>query len=245
MFPRLNITTPLPSFAYSPHQYGAGVGFGAISPTVPYLASPYLSSPAPIPYSAPWASPYTSSPSPFAYPAIGTSPYAAQPGLPYPPAIAAAGASPISPISPWHSPFGWSPYALAAASQAYPAIHPALSGIAPSAFSSPATCIDPLTGALVPHPYTHSYPAAQGLLPIRPLIAAQPDPLQIAAMCGAIAPTMVDPYSVMAQMSPMSVSPIAPLVSPVSPAMRSPLFMSPVGSPPVSVPYTVTAGIPC
>jgi hypothetical protein len=115
-------------------------------------------------------------------------------------------------------------------------MHPALPGLAPSAFSSPATCIDPATGALVPSPY----PAAQGLLPIRPLIAAaQVDPVQIAAMCAMAPPAMVDPYSVMAHVP----SPIP--VSPVGPMMRSPLYMSPVGSPTVGLPYTVTAGIPC
>jgi hypothetical protein len=84
------------------------------------------------------------------------------------------------------------------------------------------------------------YPAAQSLLPIRPLVAAaQADPVQVAALCAMAAPSMVDPYSVMPHMP-------APLpVSPVSPMMRSPLYMSPVASPMVGLPYTVTAGIPC
>jgi hypothetical protein len=112
-----------------------------------------------------------------------------------------------------------------------------LAALAPSAFSSPVTCIDPATGAIVSQPY----PAAQSLLPIRPLVAAAQavDPVQVAALCAMGAPTMVDPYSVMAHVpAPMP-------VSPVSPMMRSPLYMSPVGSPMVGVPCTVTAGIPC
>lgn len=224
MFPRMNITTPLPSLAYCPPQYSAGAGFGGINPVVPYVANPYLSSPSPIPY-----------------PVIGPSPYAVQPMIPYPPGQFGAGINPISPInpinpiSPWYSPISWSPYAFAQQTPAYPAIHPALAALASPAFSNPATCIDPVTGAICPQPY----PAAQSLLPIRPLVAAQTDPVQIAAMCAMMAPPMVDPYSVMAHMpAPMP-------VSPVPPTMRSPLYMSPVGSPMVGVPYAVTAGIPC
>jgi len=214
MFPRMNITTPLPSFAYCPPQYGAGVGFGGINPMVPYMANPYVSSGSPIPY-----------------PVIGPNPYAVQPVIPCPPAPIGAG------VSPWYSPISWSPYAFAQPTTAYPAIHPAFAGMAPAAFSSPVTCIDPVTGAVIPHPY----PAAQSLLPIRPLITAQPDPVQMAAMCGMMTPQMVDPYSVMAQacLTPSMA------VSPVSPAMRSPLYLSPIGSSQVGVPYTVTAGIPC
>jgi len=210
----MNITTPLPSFAYCPPQYGAGVGFGGINPMVPYMANPYVSSGSPIPY-----------------PVIGPNPYAVQPVIPCPPAPIGAG------VSPWYSPISWSPYALAQPTTAYPAIHPAFAGMAPAAFSSPVTCIDPVTGAVIPHPY----PAAQGLLPIRPLITAQPDPVQMAAMCGMMTPQVVDPYSVMAQacLTPSMA------VSPVSPAMRSPLYLSPIGSSQVGVPYTVTAGIPC
>jgi hypothetical protein len=293
MFPRMNITTPLPTFAYGTPQYSAGVGFGGINSMLPYVTSP----------------------SPVPYPVIGPSPYAVQPGLPYPQGPLSAGISPISPISPfgagispfgagispfgagispfaagispfaagispfaagtspfgagispfgagispfaagispfsainpfsaispispwYNSPLSWSPYAQAQATPAYPAIHPALAALAHSAFSSPATCVDPTTGAVVPQPY----PAAQSLLPIRPLIAAaQADPVQIAALCGMAAPSMVDPYSVMPHMQ-------APVpVSPVGPMMRSPLYMSPVASPMVGLPYTVTAGIPC
>jgi hypothetical protein len=243
MFPRMNITTPLPSFAYCPPQYSAGVGFGGINPMVPYMANPYVSSPSPAPYPVIGPSPYVSSPSPIPYPVIGPSPYAIQPILPYPPGPLSAG---ISPISPWYSPLSWSPYAFAPPTPAYPATHPALAGLAPSIFGSPVTYIDPATGTVVPQPY----PAAQSLLPIRPLITAHTDPVQMAAMCGMMgmtAPPMVDPYSVMTQMpSPMSImSAVPPVMSPVPPVMRSPLYMSPIGSSPVGVPYAVTAGIPC
>jgi hypothetical protein len=167
--------------------------------------------------------------------------------IPFPPGQFGAGISPISPISsinpispisPWYSPLNWSPYAFAQQTPAYPAIHPALAALASQAI----TCIDPATGAICPQPY----PAAQSLLPIRPLVAAQTDPVQIAAMCAMMAPPMVDPYSVMAHVpSPMPVSPVTMPVSSVPPMMRSPLYMSPVGSPMVGVPYAVTAGIPC
>jgi hypothetical protein len=276
MFPRMNITTPLPSFAYCPPQYSAGMGFGGINPAVPYTATPYINSPAAIPYpgiapspfvSSPAAipypgiapspfvsspasipypaigpSPFVSSPAAIPYPAIGPSPYAAlQAALPYPMASLSAGINPMSPwsginpMSPWYSPLSWSPYAFAPPTPALPAIHPALAGLAASVFSSPVTYIDPATGAIVPQPY----PAAQSLLPIRPLIAAHTDPISLAAMSGMMVSPMVDPYSVMAQMSP-SMS-----VSPVSPVMRPPLYMAPVVSPQVGMPYPVTTGIPC
>jgi hypothetical protein len=279
MFPRMNITTPLPSFAYCPPQYSAGVGFGGINPVVPYMANPYLSSPAAIPYSgigqspyaspfigspasipypgigqspyaspfigspaaipypgigsSPYASPFIGSPAAMPYPGIGQSPYAMQPGLPFPAGPFSAG---ISPISPWYSPFSWSPYAFAPPTPAYPAIHPALAGFASSIFSSPATYIDPATGTIVPHPHQ----AAQSVLPIRPLITAHTDPVQMAALCGMMAAPMVDPYSVMTSTpSPMSV------MGAVPPVMRSPLYMSPIGPSPVGVPCAVAPGIPC
>ena len=218
MFPRMNITAPLTPFAYCPPQYGAGVGIGAINPTVSYMASPYMSSPFPVPY-----------------PVIGSSPYALQSAIPCPPGQIGAG------IAPWCSPLSWSPYAFAQAAPIHPAIHPALAGMTPSVFGSPVpcpvTCIDPVTGAVVPQPY----PAAHSLLPIRPLITAQPDPVQMAALCGVMAPQAVDPYSAMAQAC--LTSPLA--VSPVQAAMRPPIYLSPIASPQVSVPCTVTAGIPC
>jgi hypothetical protein len=265
MFPRMNITTPLPSFAYCPPQYSAGVGFGGINPAVPYTATPYVgspasapypaiapspfvSSPAAIPYPAIAPSPFVSSPASIPYPMIAPSPYAFQPAHPYAAGLSSAGISPfsagispfspwsgISPISPWHSPFSWSPYAFAPPTSALSAIHPALAGLAASAFSSPITSIDPVTGAVIPQPY----PAAQSLLPIRPLVAAHADPLQIAAMTGMMVPPMADPYSVMAHMSP------AMAVSPISPVMRPPVYMAPLMSPQVGVPYPVTAGLPC
>jgi hypothetical protein len=213
MFPRMNITTPLPSFAYCPPQYGAGVGFGGINPMVSYMANPYVNSPAAVPY-----------------PVIGPSPYAAQSILPYPPGQIGAG------IAPWHSPLSWSPYAFAQQTPAYPGIHPALAGMAPAAFSSPVTCIDPVTGTVVPAPY----PVAQTMLPIRPLINAQPDPVQMAALCGVMAPQVADPYSVMAQAC--LTSPLA--VSPVQSALRQPLYLSPIGSPQIGIPCTVPTGIP-
>jgi hypothetical protein len=220
MFPRMNITTPLPSFAYCPPQYSAGVGFGGISPVVPYVSNPYVSSPSPIPYPVIGPNPYA------AQPMIGQNPYAAQPMIPCPPGPISAG------ISPWYSPLSWSPYAFAPPTPAYPGIHPSLT---PPIFNSAVTCIDPATGAICPQPY----PAAQSLLPIRPLVAAQTDPVQIAAMCAMMAPPVVDPYSVMTHVP-------APVpVSPVPPMMRSPLYMSPVGSPMVGVPCAVTTGIPC
>jgi hypothetical protein len=213
MFPRMNITTPLPPFAYAP-QYGAGVGYGVINPMASHLASPYVSSPLPVPY-----------------PVIGQSPYAVHPALQLP-------LGQISPgIGQWYSPLSLSPYAFAHPTQAYPAMHPALAGMAPAAFGSPITCIDPVTGAVVPQPY----PAAQSLLPIRPLVTSQPDPVQLAALCGMMAPQLADPYSVMAQacLAP----PLA--VSPIQPALRQSIYMSPVGSPQIGMPWTVTAGIPC
>jgi hypothetical protein len=214
MFPRMNITTPLSSLAYCAPQYGAGVAFGGINPMVSCMASPYASSPAPVPY-----------------PVIGPSPYAVQSLIPCPPGQIGAG------IAPWLSPLSWSPYAFAQPTPIHPAMHPAFAGMVPAAFGSPVPCIDPVTGAVVPTPY----PAAQTLLPIRPLITAQPDPVQMAAMCGVMAPHMVDPYSAMAQAC--LTSPLA--VSPVQSALRPPMYMSPIGSPQVGVPCAVTTGIPC
>jgi hypothetical protein len=218
MFPRMNITAPLPPFAYCPPQYGAGVGIGAINPMVSYMASPYMSSPLPVPY-----------------PVVGPSPYAFQSAIPCPPGQIAAG------IAPWCSPLSVSPYAIAQPTPIHPAMHPALAGMTPSVFGSPVpcpvTCIDPVTGAVVPQPYQ----AAHSMLPIRPLITAQPDPVQMAALCGVMAPQAVDPYSAMAQacLTP----PLA--VSPVQSALRPPIYLSPIGTPQFSVPCTVTAGIPC
>ena len=218
MFPRMNITAPLPPFAYCPPQYGAGVGIGAINPMVSYMANPYMSSPLPVPY-----------------PVIGPSPYAIQSAIPCPPGQIGAG------IAPWSSPLSWSPYAFAQTTPIHPAMHPALAGMTPSVYGSPVpcpvTCIDPVTGAIVPQPY----PAAHSMLPIRPLITAQPDPVQMAALCGVMTPQAVDPYSAMAQAC--LTSPLA--VSPVQSALRPPIYLSPFGSPQVSVPCTVTAGIPC
>jgi hypothetical protein len=216
MFPRMNITAPLPPYAYCPPQYGAGVGIGAINPMVPYMASPYMSSPVP-------------------YPVIGPSPYAVSSMIPCPPGQIGAG------IAPWGSPFGLSPHAFAQSAAIHPAMHPAFAGFSPAAFSNQfpgqVACIDPVTGAIIPQPY----PAAQSLLPIRPLIAAQPDPVQMAALCGVMPPQAVDPYSVMAQacLTP----PLA--VNPIQAALRPPIYLSTIGSPQVSVPCTVTAGIPC
>jgi hypothetical protein len=215
MFPRMNITAPLTPFAYCPPQYGAGLGIGAINPTLSYMASPYMSSPLPVPY-----------------PVIGQSPYAYQPAIPCPPGQIGAG------IAPWLSPHSWNPYALAQATPIHPAMHPALAGMTSSVFGSPVTCIDPVTGAVIPQPYPA---AAHSLLPIRPLITAQPDPVQMAALCGVMGPQAVDPYSAMAQAC--LTSPLA--VSPVQAALRPPIYLSPIGSTQVGVPCTVTAGIPC
>jgi hypothetical protein len=218
MFPRMNITAPLTPFAYCPPQYGAGVGIGAINPMVSYMASPYMSSPLPVPY-----------------PVIGPSPYAIQSAIPCPPGQIGAG------IAPWLSPLSWSPYAAAQAAPIHPAMHPALAGMTPSVFGSPVpcpvTCIDPVTGAVIPQPY----PAAHSMLPIRPLVTAQPDPVQMAALCGVMTPQAVDPYTAMAQAC--LTSPLG--VSPVQSAFRPPIYLSPLGTPQVSVPCTVTAGIPC
>ena len=124
-----------------------------------------------------------------------------------------------------------------AADDSIPGDAPGLRSMAPAAFCSPVPCIDPATGAVIPQPY----PATHSLLPIRPLITAQPDPVQMAALCGVMAPQMADPYSVMAQAC------LTPQlgVSPVQAALRPPVYLSPIGSPQVGVPYTMTAGIPC
>jgi hypothetical protein len=204
---------PYPLFAPSPyafqpaHPYAAGANSAGISPFSAGIS----------PFSA-GISPFSAGISPFS---AGTSPFSPWSG--------------ISPISPWHSPLSWSPYAFAPQAPAISAMHPALAGLAASIFGSPATSIDPTTGAIIPQPY----PAAQSLLPIRPLVAAHSDPLQIAAMTGMMVPPMVDPYSVMAHMSPTMA------VSPVSPVMRPPVYMAPLMSPQVGVPYPVTAGLPC
>src|SRR5262245_42528762 len=217
MFPRMNITAPLPSFAYCPPQYGAGAGIGAINPMVSYKASPYASSLAPVPY-----------------PVIGPNPYAVQSLIPCPPGPIGAG------IAPCCTPLSLSPYAFAQPTSIHPALHPAFAGAVPSAFASQVPCpviCDPVTGAVIPQPYQ----AAQSLLPIRPLVTAQPDPVQMAALCGVMAPQVVDPYTAMAQAC--LTSPLA--VSPVQAALRPPIYLSPIGSPQVGVPCTVTAGIPC
>jgi hypothetical protein len=226
MFPRMNITAPLPPFAYCPPQYGAGASIGAINPMVSCMVSPYASSLSPVPY-----------------PVIGPSPYAAQPMIPCPPGVIPCPPGQVGAgIAPWCSPLSWSPYAFAQPTPAYPAMHPAFASMAPAALGSPVpcpvTCIDPVTGAVVPQ---HPYSVAQSLLPIRPLVTAQPDPVQMAALCGVMAPQVVDPYSVMAQ---ACLTP--PLgVSPVQSALRPPIYLSPIGTPQFSVPCAVTAGIPC
>jgi hypothetical protein len=215
MFPRMNITTPLPSFAYCAPQYGAGVGFGVFNPIASHIAPPYVSSPSPIPY-----------------PMIGQSPYAVQPMLPCPPGLISAG------IGGWCPPLSLSPYAAAPPMPVHPAMAPAFGAASPAVVGSPvAYCIDPVTGAVVPQPY----PAAQSLLPIRPLVTSQVDPVQMAALCGVMAPQVADPYSVMAQacLTP----PLA--VSPVQAGLRPPVYLSPVGSPQIGMPWTVAAGIPC
>jgi hypothetical protein len=234
MFPRMNITTPLSSLAYCAPQYGAGVTYGGINPMVscmvsPYASGPYASGPAPVPYPMIGPSPY---------PVIGPSPYPVQSMIPYPPGVIPYPPGQIGAgIAPWCNPLSWSPYAFAQPTPIHPAMHPAFAGMSPAAFSSPVPCIDPVTGAVVPQPY----PAAQTLLPIRPLITAQPDPVQMAALCGMMAPQVVDPYSVMAQAC--LTSPLA--VSPVQSALRPPIYLSPFGSQQVGVPCTVTTGIPC
>jgi hypothetical protein len=215
MFPRMNITTPLPSFAYCAPQFGAGVGFGVINPIASHMAPPYVGSPASIPY-----------------PVFGQSPYAVQPMLPCPPVPISAG------IGAWCPPLSANPYAFAQPTPIHPAMQPAFAGASPAVVSSPvACCIDPVTGAVVPQPY----PVAQSLLPIRPLITPQADPVQMAALCGVMAPQVADPYSIMAQacLTPSLA------VSPVQQALRPPVFLSPMGSPQLGVPWTVTAGIPC
>lgn len=180
----------------------------------PYMGNPYMGSPAPVPY-----------------PVIGPNPYAVQSTIPCPPGLIPCPPGQIGAgIAPWCSPLSLSPYAYAQPTPAYPAMHPAFAGMAQA-----VTYIDPITGAVVPQPY----PAAQGVLPIRPLITAQPDPVQMAAMCGVMAPQVVDPYSVMAQ---ACLPPLA--VSQVQAGLRPPVYLSPLGSPQVGVPCTVTAGIP-
>lgn len=215
MFPRMNITAPLPPFAYCAPQYSAGVGFGVINPMVPHMAPPYVSSPAPIPY-----------------PVFGQSPYAVQPVFPYPPGQFSAGFGQLC------SPLSLSPYAFAQPTPVPPAMQPVFAGTAPAVTGSPiACCIDPATGAVIPQPY----PVAQSLPPIRPLVPPQPDPVQMAALCGMMAPQMADPYSVMAQAClapPMAVNPIQPM-------LRQPFYMPPVASPQVGMPWSVMAGIPC
>jgi hypothetical protein len=215
MFPRMNITTPLPSFAYCAPQYGAGVGFGVFNPIAAHMASPYVNAPSPIPY-----------------PVIGQSPYGVQPTLPCPPGLFNAG------FGAWCPPLSASPYGFAQPTPIHPAMASAFGASAPAVVSSPvACCIDPVSGAVVPQPY----PVAQSLLPIRPLVASQVDPVQMAAMCGVMAPQVADPYSVMAQ---ACLTP--PLgVSPIQAALRPPVYLSPVGSPQIGMPWTVAAGIPC
>jgi hypothetical protein len=215
MFPRMNITTPLPSFAYCAPQYGAGVGFGVFNPIASHIAPPFVSSPSPIPY-----------------PMIGQSPYAVQPMLPCPPVPISGG------IGAWCPPLSANPYAFAQPTPIHPAMAPAFGAASPAVVGSPvACCIDPVTGAVVPQPY----PVAQSLLPVRPLVTSQVDPVQMAALCGVMAPQAADPYSVMAQacLAP----PLA--VSPVQAGLRPPVYLSPVGSPQIGMPWTVAAGIPC
>lgn len=236
MFPRMNITTPLPSFAYGVPPYGAGVGFGGINPMVSHMVNPYASIPAMAPLMA-------------QHPAIGPSPYAVQSLVPCPPGQIGWPCPPIGAgIGQWPSPVSVSPYPFAQTPYAYPPPQPALGGLAPTVFASPVTCVDPVTGATFIQPY----PMAQSMLPIRPLITPQqPDPFQIAAMSGVMAPQVADPYSVMAQtglMAPMA-------VSPVHPALRQQIGLPPIGSPQiglpqvglpqVGLPWMVTAGIPC
>src|SRR5262245_64041031 len=174
MFPRMNITAPLTPFAYCPPQYGAGVGIGAINPTVSYMASPYMSSPLPVPY-----------------PVIGPSPYALQSAIPCPPGVIPCPPGQIGAgVAPWCSPLSLSPYAFAQATPIHPAMHPALAGMTPAVYGAPVpcpvTCIDPVTGAVVPRPY----PGANSLLQMRPLITDTPVQVWLYTTCGVIVRTL-------------------------------------------------------
>jgi hypothetical protein len=104
----------------------------------------------------------------------------------------------------------------------------------PSLYSSPVTCVDPVTGAVIPQQVS---PVAHSLLPIRPLINPQAcDPYQLAALCGVAPGQMTDPYSAALAQACMA-PPLA--VSPVHPALRSQ-----VGVPQMAVPCPPMVAIP-
>ena len=160
-------------------------------------------------------SPYAYSPIAAAMCGIGASPYAS--GIGASPYIAPQ-VSPLlqSPIGQIGSPFqqlAWCP---------------------PSFVSSPVTCVDPVTGAVIPQQVS---PLAHSLLPIRPLISPQAcDPIQLAAMCGVAPGQVTDPYSAALAQACMA-PPLA--VSTVHPALRSQ-----VGVPQMAVPCPPMVAVP-
>lgn len=236
MFPRMNVTTPLPTLPYGVPPYGAGVGFGGINPMVSHMMNPYASSPT--------VMPLLTQPT-----VMGQSPYAVQSMLPCPPGQICYPYQQIGAgIGQWCGPFSVAPYPIAQAPCVIPGMSPSIGGVAPTVFGSPVTCVDPVTGAMITQPY----PMAQSLLPIRPLINPQAcDPVQMAAM-SCVMPGMVsDPYSVMAQpgmMPPMAVSPVHQMLRQhigLPPISVPPIGLSQIGLPQIGVPCLVAPGIPC
>jgi hypothetical protein len=154
-------------------------------------------------------------------------------------ALCGIGANPYA--SPYASGYGVSPYINP---QVSPLLQSPLGQIGspfqpvawcpPSLVSSPVTCIDPVTGAVIPQqvsPYAHS------LLPIRPLINPQAcDPIQMAALCGVAPGQVTDPYS--AALAQACMTPTLG-VSPMHPALRPQ-----VGVPQMALPCPPVVAVP-
>jgi hypothetical protein len=148
-------------------------------------------------------------------------------------------------VSPYTTGYGVSPYI---APQVAPLLQSPLGQIGspfqqpawcpPSLYGTPVTCVDPVTGAVIPQQVS---PFAHSLLPIRPLINPQAcDPYQLAALCGVAPGQVTDPYSAALAQACMA-PPLA--VSPVHPALR-PQVGVPQMVPQMAVPCPPVVAIP-
>src|SRR5262249_13353658 len=153
----------------------------------------------------PIMNPYACNPIAAAMCGIGASPSTA--GIAASPYAAGIGVAPY--INPQAAPLLQSPFGQIGSP------FQQLAWCPPSYVSSPVTCIDPVTGAVIPQQVS---PIAHSLLPIRPLVNPQAcDPIQLAALCGVAPGQVTDPYSAALAQACMA-SPLA--VSTVHPALR-------------------------
>jgi len=174
MFPRMNLTTPLP-VAFCPPQYGAGAAFGGINP----IMNPYACNPIAAALCGIGASPYATG--------IGAAPYTTGIGVaPYiAPQVAPLLQSPLGQIG---SPFAWCPPSLVSSPVA--CIDPVTGAVIPQQVSpiahsllpirpliNPAAC-DPIQLAalcgVAPGQVTDPYSAALAQACMAPSLAVSP-----------------------------------------------------------------------